>query len=453
MVLPEITPEMIEMDHQFWRQYSTRLIGDWITYDTTVQEIADFAVRLYLRRDYRGFEGDRKFIRDDNAQKAFSKLRSSIGGIYAWRLGTSRNPAEQQRMLKEAEFAFKQSFAFCPYSPEAVYRFVQLLTQQGRMDEAIATDPRLRRWRQRLAARVEEALDALAAVRGVVGLVLGGSYGRGEAWPLSDLDVMVISAGRPIAEVSAEVDRRAYQLSEMWGTSGIYTSVDAGRLTFDEAEVRDPGDILARMDDSRWLHGLDKMYGGIACRDGDGAAAALLDLSTRWRFEPAVVECRIEAWLIVARKLLANAQRLAVADRIGAWIAIRGAASAISEVATERWGERAGSLGRAWTLFEARADRHGDSAFADWPCTAAYARPTPAPHAIPEWLADRIALSYEARQLIGENVTPEQNARDNLLAYAGLYRGRFPTAAYAWMGPPPDADLFADISTLQSLAH
>ena len=33
-----------------------------------------------LRRDFTGFKGDRKFVRDDQAQKAFSKLRSSIAG-------------------------------------------------------------------------------------------------------------------------------------------------------------------------------------------------------------------------------------------------------------------------------------------------------------------------------------------------------------------------------------
>jgi len=70
----------------------------------------------------------------------------------------------------------------------------------------------------------------------------------------------------------------------------------------------------------------------------------------------------------------------------------------------------------------------------------------------PEWLADRITLSYEARLLIGEDVTPEQNARDNLLAYAGLYRGRFPKAAYAWMGPPPDTDPQAAINAVRALA-
>jgi tetratricopeptide (TPR) repeat protein len=138
--LPELTDEIVKKDHDFWSQYSSRLIGNWITYDTTVKEITDFVAKTYLRRDFTGFKGDRKFVRDDQAQKAFSKLRSSIGGIYAWRISdaaNTRNPAAQQRMIKEADFAFRQAFAFCPYSPEAVFRYVNLLLSLQRFDDAL----------------------------------------------------------------------------------------------------------------------------------------------------------------------------------------------------------------------------------------------------------------------------------------------------------------------------
>lgn len=145
----------------------------------------------------------------------------------------------------------------------------------------------------------------------------------------------------------------------------------------------------------------------------------------------------------------AAAESLVNDDRTGTWIAIRRAATAIAEIATERWGERAGSLGRYWTLFEARARRHGDAAFAERLLTAAQAQPRSADD-VPEWIADRIALSYDARLLIGEDVTPEQNVRDVLLAYASLYRGRFPNASYAWMNPSPDADPRAAITALRT---
>jgi thioredoxin-like negative regulator of GroEL len=142
--LPTLTEDVLQRDHDFWKQYSKRLIGDVIDYDTKLQDIADFIEKTYLRRNFNGFTGDRKFIHDDDGQKAFSKLRSSIGGIYAWRLGPQCPPqfrpksdAEFQRILKEADFTFRQAFAFCPYSPEAVFRYVNLLLQFNRLDDAL----------------------------------------------------------------------------------------------------------------------------------------------------------------------------------------------------------------------------------------------------------------------------------------------------------------------------
>ncbi len=135
----EMTEEMVKRDHEFWSKYSERLIGNCINYDTSVKEITDFVEKVYLEKDFSGFKGDRRFVRDDQAQKAFSKLRSSIAGsVYDWRYQTSQNPAEKQRMLKEADFAYRQAFAFCPYSPEAVYRYISLLVNvMNRMDDAI----------------------------------------------------------------------------------------------------------------------------------------------------------------------------------------------------------------------------------------------------------------------------------------------------------------------------
>jgi thioredoxin-like negative regulator of GroEL len=138
------SPDIYKKDHEFWSKYSDRLVGNWITYDTSVKEIADFAQKVYLGNNYAGFTGDRKFVRDDDAQKAFSKLRSSIAGMYAWRLGQSCPPEyrpkteeDMKLLVRETDFAFKQSFAFCPYSPEAVFRYVNFLLTFNRLDDAL----------------------------------------------------------------------------------------------------------------------------------------------------------------------------------------------------------------------------------------------------------------------------------------------------------------------------
>ncbi|HVM48231.1 MAG TPA: DUF2723 domain-containing protein [Candidatus Acidoferrum sp.] len=140
--LPTLTDDILDRDHEFWKQFSKRLTGDVVDYDTPVKQICDWIEKTYLRWDLTGFTGDRKFLHDDDAQKSFSKLRSSIGGVYAWRLTQApaeyrpKSNAEYQRLLREADFTFRQAFAFCPYSPEAVFRYCQLLLQLRRFDDA-----------------------------------------------------------------------------------------------------------------------------------------------------------------------------------------------------------------------------------------------------------------------------------------------------------------------------
>jgi hypothetical protein len=76
-------------------------------------------------------------VRNSYASKTYSKLRSSIGGVYAWRAKNSASPDEKQRMAKAADFAFRQAFALCPYSSEAVFRYTSLLVDQKRTKEAL----------------------------------------------------------------------------------------------------------------------------------------------------------------------------------------------------------------------------------------------------------------------------------------------------------------------------
>lgn len=166
--LPALSEEILASDHEFWSSFSERLIGNWITYDTSVSNVCAFAEKVYYNRDYSQFKGDPKFVRDSDGQKAFSKLRSSIGGVYGWRLQEAfkqGKTVEYQRMLKEAEFAFKQAYAFCPYSPEAVFRFVNVLIGIGRTDEAqliAATSKKLDPFNSQLDSLVRE-LDRIKA--------------------------------------------------------------------------------------------------------------------------------------------------------------------------------------------------------------------------------------------------------------------------------------------------
>ena len=113
-----------------------------------MQTIAQFVEKTYLRKDLGGFKGDPGFVRDNYAPKMFSKWRATIGDLYAWRLGLMpavptppeylpKNPAERDRMAREADFAYRQAYAICPYSPEAVYLYVNFLVGQKRTPDAL----------------------------------------------------------------------------------------------------------------------------------------------------------------------------------------------------------------------------------------------------------------------------------------------------------------------------
>jgi tetratricopeptide (TPR) repeat protein len=71
------------------------------------------------------FTAREEFVRNNDAKKSFSKMRSAIAGLYAAR-----------GLNAEADYAFKQSLALCPESPEANFRLADLYMRQRRYAEA-----------------------------------------------------------------------------------------------------------------------------------------------------------------------------------------------------------------------------------------------------------------------------------------------------------------------------
>jgi tetratricopeptide (TPR) repeat protein len=62
--------------------------------------------------------------------------------MYFWRMSPQcppeyrqKTPAGQAALIKETEFALKQAFAFCPYSAEAVQRYMIFLAQMAQSEE------------------------------------------------------------------------------------------------------------------------------------------------------------------------------------------------------------------------------------------------------------------------------------------------------------------------------
>jgi hypothetical protein len=135
--LSGLSEAIVRSDSDYWTQFVTPLIGDWLHTDTTVKEITVFAGKIYVEQDLSGFTGDPQFVQNEYSCKMFSKLRSSIAGLYAWRAQHATDAGEKKRMNDAADFAFRQAFALCPYSSEAVFCYVNLLLSEGRTADAV----------------------------------------------------------------------------------------------------------------------------------------------------------------------------------------------------------------------------------------------------------------------------------------------------------------------------
>jgi len=128
----------VRLDRRYWDRLTAPLVGKWLDDKTSVTKVCEFAQRVFADKDLKNFKGDPAFASKPAMQKALSKLRSSIGGVYAWRALNSQSAVEKQRMQKAADYAFRQAFVLCPYSPEAVFRYVNLLLPDQRFDDALA---------------------------------------------------------------------------------------------------------------------------------------------------------------------------------------------------------------------------------------------------------------------------------------------------------------------------
>ena len=135
--LTELSGEMGAQDHDYWRRLVGPKIGDWLTDDTPVEQVAAFAKRTFGQQDLSGFTGNPRFIHNDYSNKTFSKLRSSLAGLYAWRMDQAAGDQDKKRMAVAADFAFRQAWALCPDSPEAVFRYVNFLLKQNRISDAV----------------------------------------------------------------------------------------------------------------------------------------------------------------------------------------------------------------------------------------------------------------------------------------------------------------------------
>ncbi len=309
-------------------------------------------------------------------------------------------------------------------------------------------------WRAVLDRRITEAVEAFARIEGIVGLVLAGSTGRGQPWPLSDVDLLAICAGESIDTVREDIERVRVTFMPRWIAGGWWSGLDIGKLTYTREEVlraiqASEPERLALLRDDRWYFGLDKGYHSRAVFDPEGLAAGLAEWFTANRYAPPVVRLRLER----TRLELAAAHAAARAhqrngDAVRALIAIQAAVKWIWTHLLESWGERDASQGRLGTRFArlAVAHGHGDLATAlDDLCDLDAASVAWRMAAAPDWVQERHDRSWRSRRHIGEPITQEDDARDTLRVCA-LYElrrwsaGPFP----GWLAVPTNATALDD---------
>jgi len=135
--LGRLSEEIVKKDLEFWSRQTTDALGAWPNETNSLRDLCSFCEKVFLRKELSGFKGDAALAKNQETQKTFSKLRSSIGGLYVWHFENDKNADDKERMKKAADIALRQSFALCPYSPEAVYRYTLFLTSVQRLDDAL----------------------------------------------------------------------------------------------------------------------------------------------------------------------------------------------------------------------------------------------------------------------------------------------------------------------------
>ena len=134
--LEKIPDDRVQRDGEYWTRFINGALGQWLTPTTSVEVVCDFAQSVFVRQEREPFRPDEQFVRNSDAGKTYSKLRSAQAGVYLWRARNSKSPEEKQRMEKAADLAFRQAFALCPSSAEALFRYVSVLVDQKRFQDS-----------------------------------------------------------------------------------------------------------------------------------------------------------------------------------------------------------------------------------------------------------------------------------------------------------------------------
>lgn len=137
--LAALSPKMVEDDRRYWRAQTKRLLGDWLAPETPTRVLCEFLENVYGQMDLEEFKGDKDYVmalRGRNAQFLYAHLRLAQAHVYEWRKERATTPEEKERMVRELDLVYRQVIALSPTNVETVKRYVNLLRDQERLDDA-----------------------------------------------------------------------------------------------------------------------------------------------------------------------------------------------------------------------------------------------------------------------------------------------------------------------------
>ena len=133
----ELAAEIVRKDRDHWMWFVDRAVGQWLTPETPLKDVCEFAAKVFGARESGDYQADDRFVRNGSACKTYSKLRSSIAQVYVWHWKNSKSPDDKKRMAKEADFAFRQAFALCPYSSGSGFPLCESVERTGTKDQCL----------------------------------------------------------------------------------------------------------------------------------------------------------------------------------------------------------------------------------------------------------------------------------------------------------------------------
>ena len=289
-----------------------------------------------------------------------------------------------------------------------------------------------------------------------MGIILGGSIGRGTPWPLSDIDLIYVAVDRNDPALPQRVDKIGLGLSDQSPSKGWATSVDVGKLYLTTEEAHDlvvgRRSVKELMAFERIFHGLDKCYRGRPVfASNDCNVERFAELLTEKRFAEPVLLARQRIRLREASEAAKEARLYIEEDNlVKAAVSVELLARPLIPFLLESWHKGDRSFARLFTRYLREASRHGEDDVASQILDLFLLNRDEVEYrfkAAPPHVVERHNQSHSARRFIGEAIHEIDDQRDVLYAFS-WYAIRSGELENRWVGLAIDAS--AVISRLEA---